>query len=341
MKAKVGKTANILLRLLIMLLSFWFVYNQLVHHRSITELVNQFISISLDAGHKHLVWLVFALLPINLGLEAFKWKMLIDKLERVSMNRAFTAVLSGISVSLLMPNRVGDYLGRVFILQKESHIKGILVTLIGSLSQFLTTFIAGSIAFAFSFRLFLALDFDTYPSLSFGLLVLIFALPAFALLLYFNVGLLKYLATGIFPKAKTKLLRYIEVFSLYSRTELLMVLLLSMTRFVVFSLQYYLLLFITGFEIGYLEAMMLISLMYLFMAIIPTIALTELGVRGSVAIYIFGLYFANAAGWTETAATAVFTASSVLWIINLVFPALLGIVFVYRLRFFRKEKPDE
>jgi hypothetical protein len=340
MKAKVGKNVNIVLRLLIMLLSLWFVYDQLVHQRSLSAVWNQFMEISTGSGNKNLMWLVLLLIPVNLALEAFKWKMLIDKLERVSFNRAFTAVLSGISVSMIMPNRVGDYLGRVFILQKESHIKGILVTLIGSLSQLLTTFFAGCVALAFSLRLFFDFDLSVHAGLSFGFLALLFSVFTFAMLLYFNVSLLKYMAAGIFPKRKEKLLRYIDVFSLYNRLELLKVLMLSMLRFVVFSMQYYLLLLITGFDMGYPEAMMLISLTYLFLAIIPTIALTELSVRGSVAIYIFGLYFTNNVFWNNAGATAVFTASSVLWIMNLVVPALLGIVFVYRLRFFRKEDLD-
>ncbi|NOU47937.1 MAG: hypothetical protein HOO86_12880 [Bacteroidales bacterium] len=340
MKAKVGKSANILLRLLIMGLSFWFVYDQLIHHRNLDEVMHQFRTLLINSVHQNLMWLLLILLPVNLALEAFKWKVLIDKLEPVSFNRAFTAVLSGISVSMMMPNRVGDYLGRVFILQKESHIKGILVTLIGSLSQLLTTVIAGCIALTFSFSMFFEFEFSNYKNFSFGLLALVFSLLIFALILYFNVGLLKVVTAGIFPRRKQKLLRYIDVFSLYTRSELLKVLLLSVSRFIVFSMQYYLLLLITGFDIGYFEAMMLISLTYLFMAVIPTIAITELGVRGSVAIYIFGLYFANTTFWNESGATAVFTASSVLWLLNLVVPSLFGIIFVYRLRFFRKEDLD-
>jgi hypothetical protein len=260
MKAKVGKSANILLRLVIMGLSFWFLYDQLAHKNILSDIMHQFKMTSIDNGHRNLMWLVMLLLPLNLSLEAFKWKTLIDKLEKVSFNRAFTAVLSGISVSMIMPNRVGDYLGRVFILEKESHIKGILVTIIGSLSQLLTTFIVGSIALVFSLNLFFDFDFSIHAGFSFGLMLLIFSLLTVALLLYFNVGLLKFLMAGIFPRRKEKLLRYADVFSLYTRLELLKVLLLSMLRYLVFSMQFYLLLLITGCEIAYPEALMLISL---------------------------------------------------------------------------------
>ena len=69
------------------------------------------------------------------------------------------------------------------------------------------------------------------------------------------------------------------------------------------------------------------ALTFLSMSIIPTIALTELGVRGSVAIY-FGYISSNTIG--------ILTASFALWIINLVVPAILGVLFVYQLKFFRK-----
>ena len=51
------------------------------------------------------------------------------------------------------------------------------------------------------------------------------------------------------------------------------------------------------------------ALTFLSMSIIPTIALTEIGVRGSVAIYFFGFLSENVVG--------IMTASFTLWIINL------------------------
>jgi hypothetical protein len=70
------------------------------------------------------------------------------------------------------------------------------------------------------------------------------------------------------------------------------------------------------------------ALTFLSMSVIPTIALTEIGVRGSVAIYFFGFLSENVIG--------IMTAAFTLWIINLVIPALIGTLFVYQLKFFRK-----
>jgi hypothetical protein len=74
------------------------------------------------------------------------------------------------------------------------------------------------------------------------------------------------------------------------------------------------------------------------MAIIPTIALTELGIRGSVALYIFGLYSGQVLPVSGANSLGIFAASTLLWTINLGIPALIGTIFVFRLQFFRKTR---
>tara|TARA_B100000941_G_scaffold60730_1_gene40020 strand:+ start:235 stop:501 length:267 start_codon:yes stop_codon:yes gene_type:complete len=81
-------------------------------------------------------------------------------------------------------------------------------------------------------------------------------------------------------------------------------------------------------DILYLEAIPLITIMLLFVSIIPTIVFTELSVRGSVAVFLFGMITSNT--------IAVLSAIFIMWIINFVFPALIGTVFVFSLKFFRR-----
>ena len=45
------------------------------------------------------------LIPVNWGLEALKWKTAIKSTYPISFINAFKAVLSGISISVTMPNR--------------------------------------------------------------------------------------------------------------------------------------------------------------------------------------------------------------------------------------------
>ena len=79
-----------------------------------------------------------------------------------------------------------------------------------------------------------------------------------------------------------------------------------------------------GVSLPYFEAMRYIMLIYLVMAVVPSIALSELTVRGSVALYFLSPAAANPAG--------ILAATSVLWMINLAFPAILGALSVFYFR---------
>jgi len=89
-------------------------------------------------------------------------------------------------------------------------------------------------------------------------------------------------------------------------------------------------------HLPFLIAFMLIALIYLLMMLIPTLTITELGIRGSVTLTVFGLYFEKTGLWNEQLSFSVLAASSMVWLINLALPALLGAMLSFRLRFFRK-----
>jgi hypothetical protein len=110
-----------------------------------------------------------------------------------------------------------------------------------------------------------------------------------------------------------------------------------MLRYLVFSGQFYLLLRAFGLNIPYFQALMLISMTYFVMAAIPTIALADLGIRGSVSIYFIGIFF----GGGIACSTSILSASTLIWTINLAIPALFGIFFIHRLSFIKKTEPND
>ena len=111
--------------------------------------------------------------------------------------------------------------------------------------------------------------------------------------------------------------------------ELLKVLLISVVRYSVFVAQYLLLLQVFDVDINAVTAFWLITVMFLALAVVPTIALAELGVRGKISIFLFGAFSYKYFG-------IVFTASAI-WLINLVVPALAGSLFVLGIKFFRNK----
>ncbi len=82
-----------------------------------------------------LLGLVIAGIPINWLLETRKWQLLLRPFHHWSFRRCLAAVMSGLSVGIATPNRVGEVGGR--LLMGEPHERaGILIsTLLGGLTQ--------------------------------------------------------------------------------------------------------------------------------------------------------------------------------------------------------------
>src|SRR4029078_6440170 len=90
---------------------------------------------------------VILLMIVNWGIEAFKWKLSVQKVQDVKYLTAFKAILSGTSFSVLAPNRVGEYLGRILYMDDGNRLKAISLTIAGSMSQLLVTLYIGTIGF--------------------------------------------------------------------------------------------------------------------------------------------------------------------------------------------------
>ncbi len=335
-RTNIKKTFNYLIRALIILLTYGFIYRQVFVMRKLEDIPGILARILEQRHNLILIGVILFLMLINWGIESVKWRILIAKIEKVSFFKAFKAVLTGVSVSLFTPNRTGDYLGRVFILDKGNHVEGIFLTLIGSFSQIVVTFSAG---------LFCLLSFlddylrVTYQIREYLIISLIFIVPCtvfIILLLYFNIRYLSDFINRFLPRKWERFIKYTDVLARFSSKELLGVLLLSLLRYLIFSTQFFLLLRIFGAGLPILQGMILIPVIYLVMALVPSITLAELGIRGSVSIFIIGLYFKRFGLGNPETDLAILASSSVLWLVNLIIPAILGTFFVFSLKFFRK-----
>ena len=337
--AKLNKTYNILIRFAILVFTFYFLYEQLFYKHDLSSFLKSIEAVTRAKNFWVLSVIIVLLLPVNLLLESRKWQFLMQKLERVSMMGAFKAILAGISVSVFLPNRVGDYLGRVFILKKADRLQATLATILGSMAQLLTTILFGLTSVAFFLDHWINQSGSLNRWAFAGLLFSIIMVSAILVFAFLNFSVFSVLLKKISGRAYNKIEHYAEVFSWYSAHELFYILAISVLRYLVFSMQFFLLLEIFQIPIGYLHAMMVIGFIYLLMSIIPTIALSEIGVRGSVSLYAFGLFFGTTI--PEALDGQIVAASSALWLLNLALPALSGLFFIFRLRFFRNNKSHE
>jgi hypothetical protein len=335
-RPKLSKRRNRLMQAAIMVAAYGFIYHQVFSEhgsRQLTGLIWQFTTLG---NEKALAAIILGLMFLNWGIEAAKWKYLIDRIEEVSFLQAIKAVLTGITISTFTPNRIGEYFGRAFILKKAHPIEAIILTIVGSMSQLLVTFLAGTTALLFLLPQ-LTIERSNWPRFVLpGLIVLSILVNAAFIFIYLNIGAIRPIIRYFLRRHWRKYYRYISILSHIRPAELAKILLLSIFRYAIFFSQFYIALHLFSVRLSLKEAMMLLPVIYLTLAIVPTVALTELGVRGSVAIYVISTYLVLQSGTTENLAPSILSAATLIWIVNLAFPAVIGTLFVFNLRFFRR-----
>lgn len=290
----------------------------------------QFILAAFDGPQLGKLVLVILLMPVNWGIEARKWQLLVKGVQKVSFERACRAVFSGQALGFNTLNRVGESAGRALFLDEGNRIRGVLLSVVGSMSQIIVTFVMGLCSLLY-LRVYILDDSRHLEGLSVfwldGLLYIIGMGIFLFILLYFRLSWCVALLEKIPWVARHKF--FVQKLEDFHWRELTRILLLSSFRYVVFVVQYVLLLQVFEVNIPWQDAVSLVSVMFLVLAIVPTIALAELGFRGKLSLQLFGLLSTNTIGIIATAAG--------IWIINLIIPAIAGSLFILGIRLFRNK----
>jgi hypothetical protein len=304
----------------------WSLYRQIINQPDLPRRWEE-----IKAGwHNWKFLLVVVLMFFNWGIEAAKWQLLVKHIQRFSFFNAFKSVLSGSSVTMLTPNRVGEYGGRILFIEEGNRIKAISLAIVGSISQLLVTMIMGCLGLFF-LRFFLEngggalnvlpqfwIDVLMYLSIAFTVLLLLF---------YLRLGWLVRVMEKV--AALQKVVKHIKVLDEFSSRQLGMILFLSFLRYLVFVLQYVLLLKIMHVDIEGLLCFWLVTVFYLVMAIAPTIGFVELPVRVRASWEIFRFYSFNELG--------IGAAALGIWLINLVVPAVIGSLLILSVKIVKEK----
>ncbi|MEY3577257.1 MAG: hypothetical protein RL394_840 [Bacteroidota bacterium] len=270
-----------------------------------------------------LLLLVLMIMVVQWLLEARKWQVMLSPGHLIKLSDAFTMILSGIALSIATPNRMGEFAGRVMHLPSGQRLQGTAYTVIGNFAQLIVTCTAGSIALLMEWQ---GQHFNfTLPGMQAIQSMLLWATPlaiVFFMLLYFKSGLVfnRILSLRILATFRDRL----GVLESIPNNILLKVLLLSSFRFVLFILQYWLLFTLTNTGIDLRDTFSAISIMLLWLAIVPTFSFLELGLRWQFALMLMGSLTENNLG-IAVSVTAV-------WLINLMLPALVGALGLLRYR---------
>ena len=245
--------------------------------------------------------------------------------------RAFRAILSGVSFSINTPNRIGEYGGRVLYVQNNrSKLKAIAATMVGSFSQLIVTIIFGLTGLAFYLINFTPVRHQQQGGASLWEKILLGGLLivcGLIILLYFRLQLIVTIFDKIPVLRKARV--FVQIIVRYSTADLKLLLLLSALRYIVFSAQYLILLDTLGVEMLWWQGFLMNAVIYLVMAIVPTFAIAEFGVRGKVSLYFMGFLSMNS--------PAILAGTAIIWLINLVLPAIMGSVLLLGIKIFKEK----
>lgn len=307
----------------------WAIFKQVKHQPNLEEAWLK-IKASFNSPLIINLLVVFFLMLANWSLEALKWKLSVQHVQPVSYFRSLKAIFSGVSFSVTTPNRTGEYLGRVLYMDEGNRIKVISLTILGSISQLMITFLFGLIGLFILKSGIISSGLSGWPT--WINLILTGGTVAFVFLtvFYFKLNwLVKWIDKLPGIKKYAWLINELEK---VNATLLLQLLSLSLLRYFIFGIQYFLLFRFFAVEVNVWQGFWAMAIVFFIMAVIPTIALFEIVQKIYVAKEIFAIFTVNTLG--------IGLVTTTIWSINLVLPAAIGSLLILSIKIFKKQNEN-
>jgi hypothetical protein len=232
-------------------------------------------------------------------MESIKWKLVLAEFNPTSILKSFKSVLVGQAFAFFTPARSGDYLGRILFLAPGNKLKGLAQMAWASYAQLLITLFFGSIG------LFYVLPFLPWLKWVGPFIV------AAAWVIYFHPGnFTGWLKKLSLLQIKTKLKGQLLLF--------------AFLKYCVFILQYTWVVKIFNIPIGMLDLWVALSVLFFYLSLIPSIALTDVVIRGQLIVLLLSPYYDNS--------LMLICVSTIIWTVNFLLPAIIGSILLINYR---------
>ena len=292
----------LLVKLLIVGGAFYFIYNQLANNDKLDwqKFLVQFHKNQSVLG----IGFILLLSVLNRLFEILKWQNLVSYLHPISLGEATKQVLSALTAGLFTPNGVGEYAGKALYFDKKEAKKVVFLNLICNGIQMILTVVFGIFGLLYFNAQYNVITTKTVAVL-FGILLILFAV-------LFSVKKITIKGYSI-----EKLIHKTNEMpkSIHQKNTLLAIL-----RYLVFSHQYYFLFLAFDVDLPYLILISAISSVYFLASSLPTFQFLDFAVKGSVAVYFFGILGVNE--WVVVFVT------TLMWFLNVVLPVAIGSYYV-------------
>jgi len=299
-----------LIKLSIVIGAFYFIYNRLTTNEHLNfSVFIEFLTKNNVFSLKNIVFLLF-LSFLNWFFEILKWKNLVEIISQISFIEATKQSLAALTASLFTPNRIGDYAAKAIFFKTLKRRKIVLLNLMSHIMQMTVTTlfgIVGSYFFIYTYNP----DISYYRLSRFFLLLII--VISFAIL---GAKQTRFTIKGF------SLQKIIDFLKNISKEKHIKNAVYSVIRYLIFSFQFYFLLHLFQVDLYYLNAMVVITTMYLLSSIIPSVFFFDVVIKGSIALYVFGI-----AGVNDLTILNIIT---LMWILNFVIPSIIGSFFIMK-----------
>jgi hypothetical protein len=285
-----------LIKLLIVGGAFYFIYSQVANNDKLDW--EKFII--MFQKNQSFVGISFILLlsVLNRFFEILKWQNLVSYLHKISLPEATKQVLGALTAGLFTPNGVGEYAGKALFFEKSKAKKIVFLNLICNGIQMILSIVFGAIGlWVLGYRFWV---------------LAILGVPFFLILFSFFLKRIKIKGYSI-----EKLIHKINEIpkSIHQKN-----IFLAVCRYLVFSHQYYFLFLAFDVDLPYFTLMATIASVYFLASSLPTFQFLDFAVKGSVAVYFFGILGVNE--WI------VIFISTLMWFLNVVLPVIIGSYYV-------------
>lgn len=262
-----------------------------------------------EGADKLLILTAFGLSFLNIYLQYRKWRMVCSTLlGEDNRKKVIYSLFYGFTAGSFTPARAGEYAGRTIPFSDKSLLQVSAAVLIDKLFSLFIVLIFGSIAFML------------YLSFSFASSVLI--LLTAGVVLYFMSRLIKLK----FPFKNYKWIqKFSDSFSYIGKIDArfsLKLAFLSLLFYVCFIIQFVLLIGAFSNHYAFTNYMWTANLVMFVKTILPQVSIGELGIREGASVYFLKHFGESAA--------AGLNASVFLFLINILFPALSGLILLLR-----------
>lgn len=303
-------TIIFLIKLLIGVISFCIIYSRLSH---IPHLKEQFLQ-WLGEPTMYVVFIVVLfLMPINWGIESYKWKLITTQIESISYITSVKAVLTGVCIGNVAPGRAMEFLAKIYYFKPHNRPRVTILHFINGMFQMLITLSMGLMAIAYKINGNSESTSMIYVALMAGVCMVLFFCWAI-----FNASYIQ------------RKLQFIKWFKdignaddlRFTKKIITTLISLSIVRYAVFTTQFYIIYHALSPHSQSFQVFLSIAAYFTITSIIPMISFIEPAIRAAIAILVF-----NSA--TDNEATVVL-ASTLVWIVNVVVPSALGYVIILK-----------